>query len=548
MNTIADTIQLIYYHCFRNVTDFDEYKMSLHATLEALLRIITDFGALIQGTHDRASKTIQMGAALCVLRLVQLENIGTFKTIYELVSSEIYKNLKTSLAPVTSYLLEIILFLNKTMSASIEPSDIDLTIQNVLKMLGDSSGRARKIAVDNLFLVVILYHEHLNQESLDAIVEGVMSVRADKDKTVRDSAMNCISALKKMLGEAQTNELLTKFKASIIPPSPKSSHQPTIKQHGSNRDTTSPLFPVPKPNRPTGGSELLKEDDPFRVTQSGMSFSMIARNEDSVYNISPKNMSKPVQLTKQQPRFVPNPDADPQLPHFHQEEQPETAPLANKKRSVRQLNEEFFKKTQPGVAIYVNFPVNQEDLDGSEAQQGNQHIDSRAIDEEPEQSEATDPQPADSEQKLKNIFAESSERHEQTAQGAASYTLRGDRHQQPRHTSQQSEETQEYRGQDRDLVDDGEFVGEQHEQSNEYRDVRPADLETSRDEEDKPHIQFVPRPKPISFQATADDFDGGLGSTPRLLNNNPPELDYVPSGSQQRYRGQGDPTRQIMKQ
>jgi hypothetical protein len=192
---IAEAVQLMFFHTFNK----DERK----AELESLLRDCygTLFGMVADGDRET-----QIGSSLTILKLIQLSMVPKYSGVYDLLLARIIQSVTAETCKVTPTLLEALLFLNKSHS-DIGPIYVEAVVNTMLKMLRKRNEKVKKIAIDNLWLITILNGSEVVKvtqpitKDADAILEAVDELRSAKDKGVRDSAAQCVAALKELTGD-----------------------------------------------------------------------------------------------------------------------------------------------------------------------------------------------------------------------------------------------------------------------------------------------------------------------------------------------------------
>jgi hypothetical protein len=145
--TVADSFQLVFYHSFRDVQYSTEYEDLLLDYLGRLFDLVA-----------KPTQETQMGAALSILRLVQLDNITKFSTVYDMAVNNIFVELASGKCKVIANLLECLLFLNRAYEKQCT-REATKTVSIMLGLTGHPSAKVRKTAVDNLFLLVVMHSE-----------------------------------------------------------------------------------------------------------------------------------------------------------------------------------------------------------------------------------------------------------------------------------------------------------------------------------------------------------------------------------------------------
>lgn len=151
LNSVAETVQLVFFHSFRKQEYDTEYEDLL----------LDSFGRLFD-LVSKPSQESQMGAAMTILRLVQLDNIAKFDTVYDMVAKNIFNELASHKCQVIANMLECLLFLNKAFPHKCTEQAIRVADQ-MIGLTGHPSSKVRKIAVDNLFLLVILHPDDISK-------------------------------------------------------------------------------------------------------------------------------------------------------------------------------------------------------------------------------------------------------------------------------------------------------------------------------------------------------------------------------------------------
>lgn len=140
---------MIFYHSFRNQEYDADYE-------ELLLDILSKLFDLV----SKPSQEVQMGAAMCILKLSQLDNISRFSTVYDMIAKNTFTELSSGKCRVIANLLECLLFLNRAFRKKCAEGAVR-TADLMIGLTGHPSSKVRKIAVDNLFLLVVMHSDDI---------------------------------------------------------------------------------------------------------------------------------------------------------------------------------------------------------------------------------------------------------------------------------------------------------------------------------------------------------------------------------------------------
>lgn len=151
LHSVAETIQLVFFHTFRKPEYDTEYEDLLLDSLARMFDLVA-----------KPAQETQMGAAMAILRLVQLDNIAKFDTVYDMVAKNIFRELSSHKCRVIANILECLLFLNKAFPHKCS-EQAARAAEQMVGLTGHPSSKVRKIAVDNLFLLVILHPDDISR-------------------------------------------------------------------------------------------------------------------------------------------------------------------------------------------------------------------------------------------------------------------------------------------------------------------------------------------------------------------------------------------------
>jgi hypothetical protein len=148
-------MQLIFYHSFRSPDYSIEYEAALLDILAKLFEIVS-----------RPVKEVQIGASIAILRLIQLDNINQFHSVYDATVKGVFTEIPKAHSKILANLLECLLFLNKAFTEIPPVGVVNMAKYIASNMITHGSAKVRKIAVDNIFLLVILHSDALQKVRL----------------------------------------------------------------------------------------------------------------------------------------------------------------------------------------------------------------------------------------------------------------------------------------------------------------------------------------------------------------------------------------------
>lgn len=184
---IADTYTGVLEYALKNISQ----NVETHTISECLKN---QFEIVRSG-----AQASQIGASLCVSKIIQSSPINSISTLFENTLNKIQDNLRLDNCKCVCEMLECLLSLLLTNQLKVSKyADIILPVLN--QTYHSQKWNVRKVAVDALYSLCIICPNYMKNHKMD-LIESINPLKVDKNKNVREAAMATLNALKDLPGE-----------------------------------------------------------------------------------------------------------------------------------------------------------------------------------------------------------------------------------------------------------------------------------------------------------------------------------------------------------
>lgn len=153
--------------------------------------VLTECLQQIFELYENKMKNVHICAGLCICKMLQSCEINMVEQNFE----EIYKNLTIVLkvAKEKYTVIEAILTLILSVSSKVAIIGDDV-IETLLNYIGDPNHKTRKVCIDLLYAILSMNRDILDAYN-DQMYKVMQEMKTDKNKFVREAAMECINIL-----------------------------------------------------------------------------------------------------------------------------------------------------------------------------------------------------------------------------------------------------------------------------------------------------------------------------------------------------------------